>query len=140
MNEHAQLSDLLPLYISGGLDREQRLAVEKHLAGCAECQADLALWQTVAGAVVLEDQGVAAPRGLAERALERTGAAHRPEQRTAWLRRIWQLLRSQMPLVQREIWPASAAVNRRSAARTSTISASICFKVAESSSSAPAAG
>lgn len=111
MNEHTQISDLLPLYVSGGLDDDQRMAVEQHIPGCAACQADLALWQVVAGEINAAAQAVTAPQDLAERALARIRQTpRRASARPAALRRILQLLRSQMPLVQREIWPASALV------------------------------
>ena len=69
MNEIDPISDLLPLYVSGALDRDQRLAVEKHLPGCPDCQADLALWKSVSAEVTAVDQTVAAPRGMADKAL-----------------------------------------------------------------------
>ena len=114
MNEHTQVSDLLPLYVSGALERERALAVEKHLGGCAECRADLALWRAAASEILAGGQAIASPGRLAERALEqihrspasRASSAGAP----AKLRRAGQLLRSQAPLVQREIWSASAAV------------------------------
>ena len=118
MNEHTQITDLLPLYVSGALDRDQRAAVEQHLPTCAECQADLALWHSLVGEVRAQSQSAAAPRGLAERALAALPPAQtRPLRRApaptsalARLRRMAQLLRAQAPLVQREIWPVSAAV------------------------------
>jgi hypothetical protein len=110
-NEHDQISDLLPLYVSGALDRDQRRAVEQHLTGCAACCEDLALWAAMAGEIEAADQGITAPRDLASRALE---GARKPRANAhsmlAKLRRAGLLLRSQIPLVQRELWPASAAV------------------------------
>jgi anti-sigma factor RsiW len=41
MNEHITIADLLPMYVSGALERSERQKVERHLAECAECQADL---------------------------------------------------------------------------------------------------
>jgi len=111
MNEHTLISNLLPLYVSGALDRPRRDDVEKHLAVCAECQSDLALWKAVSVETRLENQSAAAPYGLADRAINSIQPA-RPmiSQIKAKLQRALYLLRSQMPLVQREIWPASAAV------------------------------
>ena len=115
MNEIDPISDLLPLYVSGALDFDQRLAVEKHLPGCPDCQADLALWKSVSAEVTAVDQTVAAPRGMADKAL--AVALTRTRQPRAggadWMQRVRHiglLLRSQMPLVHREIWPASALV------------------------------
>lgn len=111
MSEHHLITDLLPLYVSGTLDRDQRLSVEQHLPTCAECQSDLALWLAVAGEVIAADQAIRAPHDLAGRALERVRARQASTPNAlAKLRRAVLLLRSQIPLVQREIWPASAAV------------------------------
>ncbi len=107
MNEHSRISDLLPLYVSGVLDRDQHLAVEEHLPTCAECQADLALWKAVSGEIAASDQAVTAPRGLPARALEQIEV---PSRLVGMFLHTWQLLRAQAPLARREMWPASAAV------------------------------
>lgn len=126
MSEHTRISDLLPEYVSGALEPEGRQAVEKHLAECSECRADLALWGYAAGVVQESSQAVSAPRRLADQALARTRAggmtagrkpANSLRRGAPILRRGalklqhgGQILRAQIPLVQREIWPASAAV------------------------------
>jgi len=43
--EHAELTELLPWYLNGTLERRQRTRLERHLERCAECRADLALEQ-----------------------------------------------------------------------------------------------
>jgi hypothetical protein len=107
MNEHSTLADLLPLYVSGALERSARPKVERHLAECAECRADLELWQALSNEIVQENRRLAAPPALVERAL-----AHVHPQRKAALafRDAAQLLRAQVPLVRQEIWPASLVV------------------------------
>jgi hypothetical protein len=106
MSHHEKIKDLLPLYASGGLDPAQQRNVEAHLLQCADCRADLQLWQAVAGEVTTDLRMIEPPRDLAERALRYT-----PRRRqTSILKRTWLLLHSQLPLVRREIWPASAAV------------------------------
>ena len=101
-----ELAELLPLYAAGTLDERERCAVAEHLAVCGDCRAELAFWQEVASAVVAEDRALPVPSpALADRALER--ARHR---RADPLRRAWALLVGQVPLVRREIWPASALV------------------------------
>lgn len=111
MNEHNHIADLLPLYVSGALEPDQQRAMEQHLPDCAECQADLALWRAMAGEINAGGQAIAAPRGLAERALARAGqASRRSPFRLPGIGHLPHLLRSQIPLVQREIWPASALV------------------------------
>lgn len=103
MNHEGQLI----LYAANQLDEAERLRFEKHLAGCADCRADLQLWKAVAEEIVASDSAETAPAQLAERTLERIQQPTAP--RLAF-RRVFQLLRSQTFLVQREMWPATAAV------------------------------
>ena len=111
MNKHNRISDLLPLYVSGALTDDQRQAVEQHLPECAACRADLALWRGMAGEISTADQVVAAPPDLADRALARVRQTpRRSPSGYPVLRHLLHLLRSQMPLVHREIWPVSALV------------------------------
>lgn len=111
MSDHNSISEMLPLYVSGALEHNQRQVVEKHLAGCAECRSDLALWSLAAGEILTGGRAAAAPTQLAERALlqaRRLSAA--PSGLRARLAQAALLLRSQIPLVHGEIWVASAAV------------------------------
>lgn len=103
MNHEEQVS----LYAANQLDESERLHFEEHLKGCAECQADLQLWRTVAEEIIASDSAESAPVQLAERALERI---HQPTASRLVFRRVFQLLRSQTFLVQREMWPATASV------------------------------
>jgi hypothetical protein len=107
MNKHTYFEEQLPLYAAGQLDEAERVEIENHLADCAECQADLELWAAVSGEIVTSNRTLTAPPVLAERALEQVQA--RIGLATAWLR-TWQLLHAQAFLVQREMWPASAAI------------------------------
>jgi anti-sigma factor RsiW len=45
MNNHRRAQELLPQYVSAGLDEAHSRIVAQHLEVCAECQADLALWE-----------------------------------------------------------------------------------------------
>lgn len=103
MNHEEQLI----LYAAGQLDAAGRAEFEEHLAGCADCQADLLLWKSVADEIHTADSAEPAPPHLAERALERI---HQPTAPRLAFRRVVQLLRSQTFLVQREMWPATASV------------------------------
>jgi anti-sigma factor RsiW len=38
---HARIEELLPWYVTGQLDESERVEVERHLAGCAECEKEL---------------------------------------------------------------------------------------------------
>jgi len=95
------------LYAAGQLSKNERVHFEEHLAGCPGCQADLRLWQMTADEISASSSAVPAPVQLAERALERI---HQPASLQAGVRRAWQLLQIQSQIIQREMWPASAAV------------------------------
>ncbi len=97
----------LALYVADQLGSKERTRFEEHLASCAECQEDLKLWQTVAKEIIASDRAEAAPSSLAERTLEQL---HRVAAPRSFVRRAFELLRAQAFLVQREMWPASAAV------------------------------
>jgi len=107
MNEHITIADLLPMYVSGRLERLERQKVERHLAECAECQADLELWQAMSGEIVSANLQLAAPPALAERALAHIHAQRKTH---SVFRRAAQLLQAEAPLVRQEIWPASLVV------------------------------
>ncbi len=100
------LRELLPFYVAGTLGERDRGAVEVHLASCAECRADLALWNGVEEAIIAGDRQLPpAPIAPLQGALS---AVMQPEVGVA--ARTWQLLCAQIPLVQKEIWVASGLV------------------------------
>ena len=107
MNAHAHFEELLPLYAAGQLDMAQRAEIQEHLAVCAECQADMQLWTAISVEIKTADRSITAPPSLAEQALERIQT---PGALAAAFWRAVGLLIAQALLVQREIWPASAAV------------------------------
>jgi hypothetical protein len=113
MKNHTRYEDLLPMYAAGKLGSAERTEVEAHLLGCAACRADLELWSTVAVEVRLSSRAAAASPDLAARALAQIHTSSPQPVRggltKAW-RSAWQLLRAQVFLVEREMWPASAAV------------------------------
>jgi tetratricopeptide (TPR) repeat protein len=49
--KHHPWQDRLPFYAAGTLPPAARTALDDHLAGCAQCRADLHQWQDIAGAV-----------------------------------------------------------------------------------------
>lgn len=104
---HENFETLLPLYAAGQLSETERAEIEAHLPICADCQADLQLWQTVSGEIGRTNRALAAPPDLAERAIEKI---HAPKRLTVAGLRAWQLLHAQAFLVQREMWPAAALV------------------------------
>lgn len=104
---HTRFETLLPLYAAGRLAGAEREAVEAHLPGCSVCQAELELWQAVAGEIGAANRPLAAPPAVLERALEQIQAPRRP---AAALRHAWNLLYAQALVVQREMWPTTAAI------------------------------
>lgn len=95
------------LYVAGQLSKSERTRFEEHLATCPDCQADLKLWQMTAEEINESDSAVHAPAQLAERALDQI---HRPTGLWAGIHYTWQLLSIQSQIIQREMWPASAAM------------------------------
>jgi len=94
-------------YAAKQLNENERAEFERHLAECADCQADLLLWQSVADAIHASDSAVPAPIHLADSALE---AIHAPSKLTHAFRSMTQLLRMQLLLMHNELWVGSAAL------------------------------
>jgi anti-sigma factor RsiW len=116
MNNHDWFEDLLPQYAAGGLDESLRHEVRMHVETCRECQADLRLWMALSDEIRSQNHNLSAPPSLVEEVLKRVeGGQHRMASDLwshlgAVLRREFDLLRIQAPLVRRELWPASALV------------------------------
>ncbi len=107
MTVHAHFEEILPFYAAGQLNGSQRAEIEDHLATCLECRENLELWQSISSAVNTSDRALIAPTDLAERAL---GQITAPTGLAGMFLHAWQLLRAQVLLVRRDMWPASAAV------------------------------
>ncbi len=111
------LNDALPFYAAGTLNPAQRKQIDEHLAACPACQQDLRLWRAAGQEIRQADRalhpagapGPAAYVHLAQQALQ-TQAASRPASLLGLLRQTVRLIHAQIPLVRRELWPASAAV------------------------------
>jgi len=101
-----ELADLLPFYAAGALDAERHRAVADHVAGCAACRAELALWTDVGAAVLATDEALPAPSPAVLSGALRLARQTDP----GLLARAWQLLVAQVPLVRRELWTSSALV------------------------------
>ena len=107
MKAHTYFEELLPLYAAGQLEMAERAEIRNHLASCVECQADLKLWELVSKEVATANRVLTPPPGLIATVFERLDE---PSRLAVAGRRAWQLLRAQVLLTQRELWPASAAV------------------------------
>lgn len=107
MNMHHEFNQMLPEYAAGTLDQDQLKLVETHLKDCKICQADLAFWQTVTKAATDQKSAVKAPIQILNNSLFQVRAQ---KTKPDILHHGWSLIRSQIPMVRREIWPASAAI------------------------------
>lgn len=103
MNHEEQLI----LYTANQLNENERAEFENHLSGCADCQADLTLWASVASEINASDSAIAVPIHLADSTLE---AIHAPSKLTRAFKNMTQLLRVQLLLMHNELWVGSAAL------------------------------
>ena len=94
-------------YAAKQLNENERAEFEYHLSGCADCQTDLLLWQSVADEIRASNAAVPAPIHLADSALE---AIHAPSKLTRAFKSTTQLLHMQLLLMHNELWVGSAAL------------------------------
>ena len=84
-NDHRYWREMLGAYLLGGLDEDERTALEAHLDGCAECRAELAELRPVAAALadtdpdLFETDEPRPPADLQERTLSLIGHARNSE-------------------------------------------------------------
>lgn len=100
-------ADLVPFLLNGTLSVDERRRVEAHVAGCASCRADLALWQEFGGAVRAE---AAALPGVSDQAWRRLASRCRGESWASRLRHLAALAAAQVRLVRHGLWFSSAVV------------------------------
>jgi len=86
---HDTLSDLLPWYVTGQLAPDEAARVGAHVAGCAECQAEVAFQQRLEAEVARlpldVERGWADMRGRIEANDDAPLPAARRANRTAWI-------------------------------------------------------
>jgi anti-sigma factor RsiW len=68
--DHKEVLELLPAYLDQELGVVDAIAVERHLAGCAECQIDLAQQKAISSRLSQDATRFFAPSGLAQRISE----------------------------------------------------------------------
>jgi anti-sigma-K factor RskA len=71
---HEEITADLSLFALGSLDPEERREIEQHVAGCADCQRELASWREVVGLMALDGQD-ATPPNLKSQLLQRVHPA-----------------------------------------------------------------
>lgn len=94
-------------YAAKQLNENERVEFERHLVGCADCKADLLLWQSVADEIHASNSAVPAPAHVADSALV---AIHAPSRLTRAFKSTTQLLRMQLLLMHNELWVSSATL------------------------------
>jgi len=106
MNDHEIISTLLPEYVAGKLNRTDTARVENHLKECQDCQQDLQLWQWAAQTTQETSAEHQMDPNLFTPVLFKIRAVSRKQS----LQSAWLILRSQLPIVQKEIWSASVVI------------------------------
>lgn len=107
MNKHQYFEEMLPFYAANQLSQAEQASVKNHLVECEDCRADLELWQTISNTIHTESSAVVSPPHLVDQALAQTNV-WLPLPRA--LTRAGQLLKAQVMLVHRELWPVCAVL------------------------------
>jgi len=87
MSMHEQFAEDLALHALGGLEGEERVALEKHLKGCAGCRGELERLRGDMALMALSAAGPVPPRRARQRLLE--AVAREPRAVTATARGGW---------------------------------------------------
>lgn len=104
MKEHEKINELLPFFITGNLTDQEKKQVQDHLQLCTECNEELALWEDISRVVQSENQNLNKSQSVLTHTLETIRENENPGN---LIRKTWQILVTQIPLVHKEIWPAS---------------------------------
>lgn len=116
------MNELLPEYAAGTLDAARRTRVEAHVAGCADCRADLAGWLGLARAA--RPDGAAPGLDLVREALLRSALAPAPvPRRQSWFFTL-ALVRAEARLARASVLVSSALVMALGVALAATQEAS----------------
>jgi hypothetical protein len=107
--------DLLAELVAGTSPAAEAARVKAHVDGCRACTAELAAWRAAAGS--LRERAVLAipspdlpdriARRIAAASAVEAGLGSRARRRATWL---VSLVLAQVPVVRRDIWPASSVV------------------------------
>ena len=92
--------DLLPAYALDCLDETETIQVAEHLAGCAECRAELLAYQATADQLVLAAPMVDPPPALRSRLLERIqpSTTSLPQPQSSWWSSFSHIFRQTAPV------------------------------------------
>lgn len=111
---YPHVSDLLPSYLNGTLQPNERDRVERHVSSCTACQRELEEWHALGVATVRTFENVPVPspdvldqvKSRIERPIEEPDRAARLVLSFS-IRYLWQLVTGQLWLVHRGIWLAA---------------------------------
>ncbi len=95
MNSHEEIRRRLPAYCGGDLDATERRLVDRHLADCPACRAELTDLQTVLS-LVRSTPAVDPPPWMTARVMARIRAQQAAKR--SWLQRLFLPLRVRLPL------------------------------------------
>lgn len=77
-NNHTDIIELIPAYALGALDADEAAEAERHLAHCADCQAELAAYETVVAELPLAAAQIDPPPALKGRLMAQVRASEKP--------------------------------------------------------------
>ena len=80
MVEHEEIFDLLPAYALGCLEAQEKAAVDRHLATCQACRAELLAYQAVTDRFGFAALPVTPPAALRDKVMDRILSKRRPAQ------------------------------------------------------------
>jgi len=122
MTAHEKWTNLVPFYVSGALPDKDRRTLEAHLSACPICRADAALWNSVASEIGNARDLSVAPIGPLDRALATITSlptnmpefdpfqTKKPIPGRTRLLLAGELVKWQISILRKEIWPSVAAV------------------------------
>lgn len=117
LDNHEQMADLLPLYLIGRLEEASTRQVAAHLSCCARCRQECADWESIKGATRLAQLSKPLPSAQLMEAvwakIDVSAVAAGNIERWSLgrnLHQFWLVFRSQIALIYKSIWVASALV------------------------------
>jgi len=90
MKYETHVTELLPGYALDCLETEEAVTVARHLAGCAQCREELAVYRTVTGQLTMAVPEVAPPAHLKTKILRAIQPEIRSQPAKSTLREWWQ--------------------------------------------------
>ena len=97
MNRHDDIRRMLSAYSGDDLSESDRLLVERHLADCQECRAQLAQLQQLR-AVLRELPDVEPPPWLVSRIMAQVRDEHEAVPQRSWIQRLFLPLKTKLPI------------------------------------------